>query len=67
MNSTKTFHVGVKGVIVEEGKVLLLKKNADNSFWKVPGGRMNEAIKITPDSLAGVLQVQASITPSTLK
>lgn len=38
----KVFHVGVKGVIVVDGRVLLLKRENRWSgvFWDVPGGRM---------------------------
>ena len=45
----KTFYVGIKGVIVKDNKVLLLRKNPTNSaeFWEMPGGRIdhNEAIE----------------------
>lgn len=46
----KTFYVGVKGVIVKDGKVLLLQKNkAEEDFWEVPGGRIdaNESLDQT--------------------
>ncbi|MES2971615.1 MAG: NUDIX domain-containing protein [Patescibacteria group bacterium] len=40
----KTFYVGVKGVIVQDGKVLILKKagEAGMDFWEVPGGRIDD-------------------------
>ena len=34
--------VGVKGLIVKDEKVLLLKRSGDRSFWDAPGGRINE-------------------------
>jgi 8-oxo-dGTP diphosphatase len=36
----KTFFIGVKGIIVKDGKVLLLKRAGERTFWDVPGGRM---------------------------
>jgi 8-oxo-dGTP diphosphatase len=43
--AVKTFYVGIKGVIVKDGKVLVLRPNAaqgrhDN--WEVPGGRIDD-------------------------
>lgn len=45
----KTFFVGVKGVVVKDGKVLLLKKSGEEGFWEVPGGRIdgNETLQET--------------------
>ena len=41
----KTFYVGVKGVIVRDGKVLLLHTNANHENrgdrWEMPGGRID--------------------------
>lgn len=38
----KKFNVGVKAVIRDDqGRVLLLKKNQENPFWEVPGGRID--------------------------
>lgn len=41
----KTFYVGVKGVIVRDGKVLLLRTNANHENrgdrWEMPGGRID--------------------------
>jgi len=37
--SEKLFNVGIKAVIVDNNKVLLLKHDA--GFWDVPGGRMD--------------------------
>lgn len=42
----KTFYVGVKGVIVQDGKVLLLHTNTHHENrgerWEMPGGRIDE-------------------------
>lgn len=38
----KTFFVGVKGVLVSEGKVLILKGGTGRDFWEVPGGRIDD-------------------------
>lgn len=49
----KTFHVGVKGVIVQDNKVLLLHTNPHHENrgkrWELPGGRIdkNETIQQT--------------------
>lgn len=49
----KTFYVGVKGVIVQNGKVLLVRSNPKHEDrgdrWEMPGGRMddNESIEQT--------------------
>lgn len=42
MAGPRAFHVGIKGVIVSDGRVLLLKRENRWSgvFWDVPGGRM---------------------------
>ena len=47
--SMKQFQVGVKAVIVHDGKVLLLRKSAVEPFWELPGGRIdgNETIAET--------------------
>lgn len=37
----KTFYVGVKGVIVKDGKALILKGGEGRDFWEVPGGRID--------------------------
>lgn len=39
----KTFNVGVKGIIVKEGKALLLRARDgnDNLYWDLPGGRID--------------------------
>lgn len=37
----KTFFVGVKGVVVKDGKVLILKGGEGRDFWEVPGGRID--------------------------
>ena len=38
----KTFHVGIKSIIVNDNKVLLLKRYDNSKFWDVPGGRIDE-------------------------
>ena len=50
--SEKLFNVGIKGVIVKDGKVLLLRANAAKErrdMWEMPGGRIDqdETIKQT--------------------
>lgn len=40
--SMKQFNVGIKAVIVQDNKVLLLRKASDNPFWELPGGRIND-------------------------
>jgi 8-oxo-dGTP pyrophosphatase MutT (NUDIX family) len=37
----KTFYVGIKGVIVNDDKVLIVKGTAERDFWEVPGGRID--------------------------
>jgi predicted NUDIX family NTP pyrophosphohydrolase len=38
----KQFNVGIKGVVRrQDGAVLLLRKNQDDAFWDVPGGRID--------------------------
>lgn len=38
----KSFHVGIKGVVRrKDGAVLLLKKNSEQPFWEIPGGRID--------------------------
>ena len=36
----QAFNIGIKGVIVKDDKVLILK--SVNGYWEVPGGRMDE-------------------------
>ncbi len=39
----KKFNVGIKAVVRrKDGGVLLLKKNNQESFWEVPGGRVDD-------------------------
>ena len=38
----KHFYVGIKAVIMKDGKVLLLKDSSRPDFWDVPGGRIDE-------------------------
>lgn len=44
MSNLKTFNIGVKGLIVKDNKVLLLKRDLGNGqmYWDVPGGRIND-------------------------
>ncbi len=37
----KKFNIGIKGVITKGGSVLVLKKNQENPFWEIPGGRID--------------------------
>jgi len=40
----KTFYVGIKGVIIRDDKVLILRSNAKNGrrdMWEIPGGRID--------------------------
>lgn len=43
MSEIKLFNVGVKGVIVRDKKVLLLKRDLGNGqvYWDIPGGRID--------------------------
>ena len=38
----KNFFVGVKAVILEDDKILLLKDSSRPDFWDVPGGRIDD-------------------------
>ena len=40
-NSHQTFNVGVKALIVQDDKVLVLKRK-DHPVWEFPGGRINK-------------------------
>ena len=44
MAKTKKINIGVKGVIVKDNKVLLLKRNLGNRqvYWDVSGGRVDD-------------------------
>jgi 8-oxo-dGTP pyrophosphatase MutT (NUDIX family) len=44
----QNFNIGVKALIIKDGKVLLLKR-ADHNVWEPPGGRINvgETLEIT--------------------
>ncbi len=39
--SEKLFNVGVKGIIIRDDKVLLLKALRDHDSWEFPGGRIS--------------------------
>jgi len=47
----KKFNVGIKAIIIKDGKVLLLKKAGEGEYWEVPGGRIDgdESIEQTMD------------------
>jgi 8-oxo-dGTP diphosphatase len=38
----KTFFVGVKSIIVRDGKVLLVRHATKRDFWDTPGGRIDD-------------------------
>jgi 8-oxo-dGTP diphosphatase len=38
----KTFYVGIKGVIIKDNKVLLIKAADGKGFWETPGGRIDD-------------------------
>ena len=38
----KKFFLGIKAIIVDSGKVLLLERNFKTPFWEAPGGRIDE-------------------------
>lgn len=44
----KTFYIGIKGLIVKDEKVLVLKNTDDSgkNYWDIPGGRMGEGEEI---------------------
>lgn len=42
----QTYFVGVKGVVVDDDRILLLKKSGERAFWDVPGGRINRDEKV---------------------
>lgn len=49
-NFVKTFYVGIKGVIVNDGKLLLLRANKAlerRDIWEMPGGRIDDDETIT--------------------
>ncbi|MDB5166103.1 MAG: hypothetical protein JWM37_175 [Candidatus Saccharibacteria bacterium] len=47
----KAFNVGIKALIVREGKILLVRRAGDYQYWDVPGGRIDddESIEATLD------------------
>ncbi|MDZ7785944.1 MAG: NUDIX domain-containing protein [Candidatus Saccharibacteria bacterium] len=52
----KTFHIGVKAIIVDQDKTLLLKTNEERgSRWEVPGGRIDDNESI-PETLKRELE-----------
>lgn len=38
----KNFFVGVKAIIIQDGKILILKDSSRPDFWDVPGGRIDD-------------------------
>jgi 8-oxo-dGTP diphosphatase len=56
----KTFHVGIKGVIVKDNKVLVIRASGDGrDFWEVPGGRIDDNESI-PEALTRELNEEVS-------
>lgn len=45
----KTFYIGIKGLITQDNKVLVLKNTDDTgkNYWDIPGGRMGEGEDIS--------------------
>jgi len=46
----KVFNIGIKGVIIKDNKVLLLRANAATGrkdIWEMPGGRIDKGETIT--------------------
>jgi len=60
------FNIGVKGIIVQSGKVLLVKRMTnDGFFWEAPGGRIddNESLDQTllrelKEELPGIVNIR---------
>ena len=63
----KSFHVGVKGVFVQDGKVLILKRETSNGsiFWDMPGGRIN-AEESLEETLHRELEEELGVTGVTI-
>lgn len=60
----KKFYVGVKGVLIKDGKVLLIKANnkvEGRDHWEVPGGRIDDAETID-QALARELKEEVGAT-----
>ncbi len=61
----QNFNVGVKGVVVKNNKVLLLKRKSsykNNYFWDLPGGRINNKGTIIP-TLIREIKEELGVTP----
>jgi len=62
-----SFHVGVKAVIVQHGKLLILKRpdGIEGPYWDLPGGRMGEGesfeqtlVREVSEELPGTTNIQ---------
>jgi 8-oxo-dGTP diphosphatase len=42
----KLFYIGIKGLIVKDNKVLVLRHN-ETDYWDIPGGRISEGEEIS--------------------
>ncbi len=43
----KSFYIGIKGIILQNSKILLLKRQKNNNYyWDAPGGRIDEGEEI---------------------
>lgn len=57
----KSFYIGVKGIILQDNKILLLKRIKHNTYyWDAPGGRMDEGEEIA-DTLKRELQEEIGV------
>ncbi len=68
MDKHKKFHIGVKALIVNEGKILLFQINPEHvndkargAYWDIPGGRI-EANDTALETLKRELQEEAGIS-----
>ena len=51
MEGMRVCFVGVKGLIVKDSKVLLLKRSGERPFWDAPGGRVDAGETTTIQTL----------------
>ncbi|HSW66550.1 MAG TPA: NUDIX domain-containing protein [Bacillota bacterium] len=45
MSTQQRFNIGVKGLVVRDGRVLILRVRGED-FWELPGGRIDEGEQI---------------------